>query len=573
MSALFRISSCAALLFLLALPARSQAPANNSPATAQPAAPQPDESKPAEPRFDVVDAHVSPEAHVVQFMQGGRLIGDRYSIRQASIPQWGAASYDFDSPAVVKGPTWLDMVRFDVTAKAPPGTPPATIKLMMRAVMKDRFNLVVHEGTVPMPAYILSAPKIDKDKMAESTGTGDARCQGHPPDPNAPADAVPQIYITCHNETMEDFAKFLQAVQGGGFLNKPVVNSVQGKTAYDFELKWTPMQLLAKAGADGVTLFDALDKQLGLKLSLETAPRPALIVDSVNETPTPNPPGTEKLLPPPAPPQFEVSTIRPSKPDTRATGQIQGGLIDVKSISLKDLITLAWSINPVDTEGLVGAPAWLDKDKFDITAKVASVETAAGQPKPPQIDFDDLKILLRGLIEERFKMQSHMEKRPVTAYNLVAAGPKIKPAADPSSRSSCIEGPGPDGKEPRTANPTLNRLMWCQNMTMPIFAHQLQFLANGFIYYPVVDQTGMKGGWDFLLNFSSINQLTPGGGGGGGGGAPPAASGSLTGPSDPNGAVSLFDAIKNQLGLKLEKVKRDEPVLVIDHIEEQPTEN
>ena len=284
MSSLFRIASCAALLLLLSVPARSQAPAENAQTTAQTAAPQAAAPQAPEPRFDAVDAHVSPEAHVVQFMQGGHLVGDRYSIRQASIPQLVAASYDFDSTAVVKGPTWLDMVRFDVTAKAPPGTPPATIKLMMRAVMKERFNLVVHEGTVPMPAYILSAAKIDTSKMTESTGTGDPRCQGHPPDPNAPAGSVPQIYITCTNETMDDLAKFLQNIQGGGFLNKPVVNSIQGKTAYDFELKWTPMQLLAKAGADGVTLFDALDKQLGLKLSLQTAPRPALVVDSVNET-------------------------------------------------------------------------------------------------------------------------------------------------------------------------------------------------------------------------------------------------------------------------------------------------
>jgi uncharacterized protein (TIGR03435 family) len=59
-------------------------------------------------------------------------------------------------------------------------------------------------------------------------------------------------------------------------------------------------------------------------------------------------------------------------------------------------------------------------------------------------------------------------------------------------------------------------MLWCENMTMTMFARQLQYLANGFIYYPVVDGTELKGGWDFALNFSSIQLMTPSGGGGGG---------------------------------------------------------
>jgi uncharacterized protein (TIGR03435 family) len=482
------------------------------------------------------------------------------------MPQLIANAYDIDPANVSGGPVWLDMDRFDIVAKAPPGTPAATLRLMMQSVLKDRFHLVVHSGTAPMPAYVLSVEK-GKLKLTESAESGDPHCEYKPPSDNEPPATIPQIVFACHNETMADFARNLHNL-AGGYLDKPVVDSTGLKAAYDFDFKWTPQPLLAKAGADGISLFDAVDKELGLKLALETAPRPVLIVDSADETPTPNLPGLEKALPPLPPAQFEVATIKPSKPDERGRFGFQGDQLNVQGITLKDLITFVWDVNPLDSEDLVGAPAWLDKDKFDMLGKIASDDSG----KPPPVDFDVLKQLLRGLIADRFQMKSHTEERPVSAYTLTSVSPKMKPAADPKSRMKCTEGTGPDGKDPRKANAALDRLLWCQNMTMKVFSEQLQYLANGYIYYPVVDGTGLKGGWDFALNFSSIGQTMPGGGNTGGGSGASQAGGAPT-ASDPNGAVTLFDAVRNQLGLKLEKEKRTEPVLVIDHIEEQPTEN
>jgi uncharacterized protein (TIGR03435 family) len=113
----------------------------------------------------------------------------------------------------------------------------------------------------------------------------------------------------------------------------------------------------------------------------------------------------------------------------------------------------------------------------------------------------------------------------------------------------------------------LNRLLSCQNLSMAQFSALLQSLAPGFIFTPVLDESGLKGSYDFTLSFSSADHFAPGAGGG----APSANSAQQ--PSDPNGAISLFDAVKNQLGMKLEKVKRPVPVMVIDHIEQQPTPN
>jgi uncharacterized protein (TIGR03435 family) len=301
-------------------------------------------------------------------------------------------------------------------------------------------------------------------------------------------------------------------------------------------------------------------------LTLETAPRPVLIVESVNEAPTPNQSDLEKRMPPLPPPQFDVATIRPSKPDEKGMFMIRGDQVNAQAITLKIFIDFAWDLNFNDQDALVGAPKWLNDDHIDILAKLTSNDSGGTAPKAPQVLEQELRQMLRALIEDRFQMKDHWENRPLTAYHLVAVNPKLA-TADPKSRTRCDEGPGPDGKDPRLANPVLDRLLTCQNITMTQFGVLLQSLAPGFIYSPVLDDTSLKGSYNFTLSFSSAGHFAPGGGGN----APPPDGGLQ--PSDPNGAISLFDAVRNELGLKLEKQKRPVRVLVIDHIEEQPTPN
>ena len=167
--------------------------------------------------------------------------------------------------------------------------------------------------------------------------------------------------------------------------------------------------------------------------------------------------------------------------------------------------------------------------------------------------------LLRALIEDRFQMKDHWEDRPGTAYHLVADNPKLTPA-DPATRTRCYAGPGPDGKDPRLTNRVLNRLFTCQNITMAQFGEHLQAMVQGYVHSTVIDDTGLNGSYNFTLSFSGGGQL-PGGINAGMAGA------------DPNGAISLFDAVKNTLGVKLEKQTRPVHVLVIDQVEEQPTAN
>jgi uncharacterized protein (TIGR03435 family) len=171
--------------------------------------------------------------------------------------------------------------------------------------------------------------------------------------------------------------------------------------------------------------------------------------------------------------------------------------------------------------------------------------------------------MLRALLIDRFQMKTHYENRPTNAYSLVAVKPKLK-KGDPAVRASCEEA-RTVAHDPRDANPRLVRLISCRNATMAQFASKLQGLAPNYFAYDVADATGMSGGWDFTLSFTPSWMLSPAPDGGQAGGA--------SGPSDPDGAISLFAAIRKQLGLKLEMRKRVLPVVVIDHMEEKPTEN
>jgi uncharacterized protein (TIGR03435 family) len=512
----------------------------------------------ANPTFIIADVHVSPHR---AFPNGGFPIvrSGRYILRQTTMRDLVGLAYGVNPGLVREGPIWLETDRFDITAKLPPGATPDTEKLMLRALLVDRFKLAAHNDTRQMPMNTLTLGK-DKVKMKQSDGSGDAGCKYVSPPQDQPQSTATTTELSCHNISMDDFVQDLRNWTYD-YKRGPMYNSTGLKGTWDFDLKWSNRAQLATAGADGITIYDAVDKQLGLKLGPQPAAVPVMIVDGVNETPTPNAPDLDKILPPLPPPEFEVSTIKPSKPDQRLNGKFNGLELNFQGATLKFLIDFAWNLNPNDDEALANAPKWLDSDHIDIDAKLGTDPDG----KPPMVDDEDFRRLLRELLTDRFQIKMHTEDRPVDAYTLIAVNPKLR-KADPTSHMRCGEDPGPDGIDPRIENPVLNRLVTCQNMTLAQMCDKFQEIASGYIYNPVLDKTGITGRWDFTLSFSSA------GVGGGSVGATPPADGTTT-PPEPIGAVSFFDAVNKQLGLKLEKQKRPLPVLVIDQIEEKPTEN
>ncbi len=497
--------------------------------------------------FESSDVHVSaPSTNPT--MRGGVLRGGRYDVRNATMVDLISAAYNMDSSKVLGGPNWLDWDRFDVMAKATPTATRQDVSSMLQSLLAERFKLVVHKDTKPMPAFALSVGS-GKPKMKEASGTGESGCQGVPQ--NSPPGTVSYLMMSCHGVTMAVFADVLFDWNGGTYLADPVIDRTELSGAWDFDLKWTPRNRLAQAGSDGITLFDALDKQLGLKLEPQKLPQPVLYVDSVNQTPAPNAPGVAARIPPPPPTEFEVATIKPSAPDaTGQNGRIQNGRLDLQNFTLKQMIQLAWELNNND-DMVVGAPKSAESVHYDVTAKVATT----GSVNPQDVDIDTLRLMLRALLVERFELKAHMEDRPVSAYTMTATKQVKLQKADPENRTNCKSGAG--------TNPMLNRLITCQNMNMVQFATTLQNMAGGYVRAPVKDATGLDGYWDFSVSFSGINLLP----------------GRIFDPNgrseqpDPNGSLTLPEALQKQLGLKLELEKRPLPVLVIDHVQDKPSEN
>src|SRR5205823_7254398 len=127
------------------------------------------------PVFDIADVHMSARSANPN-MTGGILRAGRYELRKATMVDLIKTAYGVDADSVVGGPSWLESDRFDVIAKAPAGKSPDTVKLMLQALLADRFKLIVHMDTRPMPALVLSVGK-SKPKLKESEETGNTGCQ------------------------------------------------------------------------------------------------------------------------------------------------------------------------------------------------------------------------------------------------------------------------------------------------------------------------------------------------------------------------------------------------------------
>jgi uncharacterized protein (TIGR03435 family) len=550
-------------------------------------------------RFGVADIHTSPRSSSPQsqFMRVGFYRGGRYEIRSANMVDLIGTAYGVDPDKVLGGPGWLELHRFDILATAPAGTTPEGLKTMLQALLAERFGLKVHIDKKELPTYALVLGK--KHLLRESDGSGSTGCQfelqgmqngrgGPPADPSAGPPAPPTLAFKCTNMTMAALADYMHNMPlAQQFIGaNPLVDETGLKGAWNFEFHYgLPFNLNGQASPGGGNLIvDAIDKQLGLKLEARKLPLPVIVVDGANEKPTDNIAGIAEKLPV-APSEFEVADVKPSDPKAagpgRGGGFLPGGRLDLKGMTLKDLITIGFDTLP---NLVVGGPKFVETDRFDIVAKAPATSlsmndsaTMMGGPRgQPPVDIDALIRMLKALIVDRFKLETHYEERPMDAYTLVAAKPKMK-KADPANRTGFHEGPGPDGKDPRQTTPALGRLVTCTNLTMAQLAEALPSIAGGYfqtVSRTVLDSTGLEGAYDFTLSFSGAGMAGGEGGRKGGDARPPSgAPGGVGDASDPNGAMTLADAMEKQIGIKLTTVKRPVQVLVIDKVQQKPTEN
>ena len=262
---------------------------------------------------------------------------------------------------------------------------------------------------------------------------------------------------------------------------------------------------------------------------------------------------------------FDVATIKPNKSGEMRVSMrlIPGGAYEAFNVTLGAMVRQAYRLQDFQ---LIGAPAWVDQDRFDIVAK-----PPAGEPL-------DLQPRMQSLLAERFNLKAREETREFPVYALVVANPGKLGSKLTRSTVDCAAAARGRGNAP-TPMPSMpspgtrpecgmtnngGRLM-AGGFTMAQLANSLSQFAGR----TVVDRTGLTGGYDLDLEFTLDPGLRGRGPGGGLPPAPPAPGSDRV--VDPAG-VSIFTAVQEQLGLKLDSQRGPVPVLVIESVS-QPTEN
>jgi uncharacterized protein (TIGR03435 family) len=239
------------------------------------------------------------------------------------------------------------------------------------------------------------------------------------------------------------------------------------------------------------------------------------------------PKATEKMAKD-ADPDWDVVTVRPTDPTvTNASIQMKGRQFVMENRTVETLLLVGYGVHK---KQVVNAPDWIRTERWD----VRGVPDVPGEPSLRQ-----MQILARKVLAERFGLVTHTEKREMEVYALTVAksGEKMTPSAsDPNGL--------PDENDRENGGV---RMMQAANISMPDFALMMKF----FMDRPVVDQSGLTGRYDFRFQWTFDETRAP---------------------ADGTAPPGMFTAIQEQLGLKLEPVKGQTDVLVVDKVE-RPSAN
>ena len=277
---------------------------------------------------------------------------------------------------------------------------------------------------------------------------------------------------------------------------------------------------------------------------------------------------------------FEVASIKPSAPPT-GRGMMVGGnggpgtkdptRINYVNMTLSGLVTLAYDLKRYQYT----APSWMETERFDITAKIPAGATR-----------EQFREMMQNLLKERFKLEVHREPKEMSGFQLLVAknGPKFQEAVEePEPKDSGPDGGGRRGDGP-FPKPTMDKEGF---PVLPAGRGQMTIMMNGKarmrfsgqtmeqfagvignqISQPVVDATGLKGKFDFEFYWVSDRGL-------GGAPRPPSGEGGPPVASNPEETgPTIYAALQEQLGLRLESKKVPVSMLVVDRCEKAPTEN
>jgi len=223
---------------------------------------------------------------------------------------------------------------------------------------------------------------------------------------------------------------------------------------------------------------------------------------------------------------FEVASIKQHVGEVTFSSDpmVRGGRVAATASTLMDMITNAYSLR---YDQVSGGPGWATSDHYDIDAK------PPGDAAPTA---DQARQMMQTLLAERFHLKVHRESREVPIYALVVAknGPKLKASAPDAAPGGFVRATD-KGQHMEATKGTMERL-----------ASQLSHTAGR----PVIDKTGLTGTYAYTLDWFPSDRI----------------------PSPDSNLPSMFDALQDQLGLRLESTKGPQEILVIDRAE-KPSEN
>jgi uncharacterized protein (TIGR03435 family) len=234
--------------------------------------------------------------------------------------------------------------------------------------------------------------------------------------------------------------------------------------------------------------------------------------------------------------EFEVATIKPSPPGE--TGCVlrpaPGG--EQYIAACLPLRPILWTAHWLKPNQVIGGPAWIDSDPYDIVG-------LAGRPS----SIDDLHTMMQNLLADRFHLQFHRETKELPVYVLTVDKGGAKNLGRREIRN------GSDLKIDQVTE-GLNQKWTAESAPMNFFSWRLSQMMDR----PVIDGTGLEGGYDFKLAFTNDPPFR-------------GAAGKAPEPVDASGP-NIFEALRDQLGLRLEAQRGPVEILVIDHVE-RPTAN
>jgi len=260
---------------------------------------------------------------------------------------------------------------------------------------------------------------------------------------------------------------------------------------------------------------------------------------------------------------YEVVSIRPDRPGSVGGGaraSIGDTRLEISHLPLNELVHIAYGVEDLQLQSM---PKWMSQETFSVEATIDPEITEALQKLDPDIRRAAHRHMLQAMLADRFHLMVREEKKELPVYVLTVApnGPKMQ-AADPSNQyeNGVTYPSGPLG--PRKVGYAFGRgsiKMPGQGVTIRQLVERLNQRLSVHFQRPFVDETGLRGIYDFELDFSvpwvtEYGFIPPG----------------REVPEDQGD--SLFSAIQSQLGLKLISAKRPVPVITIEQVE-RPTEN